>query len=234
MNNPFWIFFCIFFIIVASFFLINLFVGVVISTFNSEQDKLGKNDLLTDKQKEWIDARLLILRSTPEPKLKSPSNPLRKVFFKVYMHSYFEPIILGSIILNTLVLALKWYMQPEGVTQATEIINYIFTAIFTSEAVIKLMAMGVNEYCKNPWNIFDFFIIIGSLGSIFLYFYLDVPVKGAITIVRSFRILRVIRLIRRAKSLNLIFNTFVITMPALINIGGLLLLVIYLYAIVGV
>ena len=58
--------------IVGSFFLINLFVGVVISTFNSEQDKIGKNDLLTDKQKEWIDARLLILRSTPSPKIKAP------------------------------------------------------------------------------------------------------------------------------------------------------------------
>lgn len=36
MNNTFWIYFCIFFIIVSSFFFINLFVGVVISTFNSE------------------------------------------------------------------------------------------------------------------------------------------------------------------------------------------------------
>lgn len=36
MNDTFWIYFCIFFIIVGSFFLFNLFVGVVISTFNSE------------------------------------------------------------------------------------------------------------------------------------------------------------------------------------------------------
>ena len=60
-----WVFFFIVFIIVGAFFFLNLFVGVVISTFNSEHDKLGGNDLLTEKQKEWIDLRLLVLRSTP-------------------------------------------------------------------------------------------------------------------------------------------------------------------------
>lgn len=48
LNHIFWLFFSIFFIIVASFFLLNLFVGVVISTFNSEQDKIGGRDLLSD------------------------------------------------------------------------------------------------------------------------------------------------------------------------------------------
>lgn len=67
--SPLWIFYFILFIIVGSFFFINLFVGVVISTFNSEHDKLGGNDLLTEKQKEWIDLKLLVLRSSPMMKL---------------------------------------------------------------------------------------------------------------------------------------------------------------------
>ena len=47
--SPIWIFFFIIFIIVGAFFFLNLFVGVVISTFNLEHDKLGGNDLLTEK-----------------------------------------------------------------------------------------------------------------------------------------------------------------------------------------
>lgn len=65
MNSPFWIIFFIFFMIVASLFLMNLFIGVVLSTFHSEQEKLVGNDLLTDKQREWIETRLLILKSSP-------------------------------------------------------------------------------------------------------------------------------------------------------------------------
>jgi hypothetical protein len=47
--SPVWIFFFVIFIIVGAFFFLNLFVGVVISTFNLEHDKLGGNDLLTEK-----------------------------------------------------------------------------------------------------------------------------------------------------------------------------------------
>ena len=48
-NNPYWSLFFILFIIVGSFFLLNLFVGVVISTFNREKEKIGGNNLLTDR-----------------------------------------------------------------------------------------------------------------------------------------------------------------------------------------
>jgi hypothetical protein len=37
------------FIVLGSFFLMNLFVGVIISAFNSESQRLGKNFLLTEK-----------------------------------------------------------------------------------------------------------------------------------------------------------------------------------------
>lgn len=143
-------------------------------------------------------------------------------------------MILCTIVLNTIVLALKWYKQPEQLTTATEIINYLFTGVFALEAFVKIMALGVPDYFSDPWNTFDFCIIGGSLLSILLFLYADISLKGAITIVRSFRILRVFRLIKRAKSLNMIFSTFVVTLPALMNIGSLLLLVIYLYAILGV
>jgi hypothetical protein len=54
MSKPHWIVFFILFIIFASFFIVNLFVGIVISTFNREKERLGKNFLLSDKQKEWL------------------------------------------------------------------------------------------------------------------------------------------------------------------------------------
>ena len=48
-SNPGWAFFFISFIIVGSFFILNLFVGIVISTFNREKERLGRNFLLTSK-----------------------------------------------------------------------------------------------------------------------------------------------------------------------------------------
>ena len=55
--------------VIGFLFFLNLFIGVVVSTFNTEKDKLGGNDLLTEKQKEWIELKLLVLRSAPIRKI---------------------------------------------------------------------------------------------------------------------------------------------------------------------
>lgn len=68
-TQSYWVFFFIAFMVVGSFFLLNLFVGVVISSFNRQKDLLGGNTLLTEKQKEWIDTHLVVLKSQPEKKI---------------------------------------------------------------------------------------------------------------------------------------------------------------------
>ncbi len=228
-----WIVFFIIFVIVGSFFFLNLFVGVVISTFNIEHDKIGGNNLLTEKQKEWIDLRLLVLRSEPMRKLQAPENKFRQFLFRVQESNWFERFTTGCIIANTLVLMVKWYEQPALVDFVTEILNYIFTAIFLIEAIIKILAIAPRIYFHDGWNIFDTIIILGSVVSIFISANTSLEIKGVITILRSFRILRLLRLIKRGHSLRLIFNTFVITLHSLANIGGLLLLFIFMYAILG-
>jgi len=47
--------------IVANFFLLNLFVGVVISTYNREKETLGRNFLLTEKQRKWLENKIMMV-----------------------------------------------------------------------------------------------------------------------------------------------------------------------------
>jgi hypothetical protein len=96
-----------------------------------------------------------------------------------------------------------------------------------------LIAFELRIYFSDGWNIFDTIIIIGSVLGIFISANTSLQIRGVITILRSFRILRLLRLIKRGNSLRLIFNTFVITLHSLANIGGLLLLFIFMYSILG-
>lgn len=233
MNQTFWIYYYIFFTIVGAFFLMNLFVGVVISMFNSEQDKLVGNNLLTDKQREWLETRLLVLRSSPIKKIKPPQNCIRMVFYRIQTWRVYQGICFVCIILNTVILAMKWYRQPLWMDQTLEITNYYFTAFFAFEAFVQIMAYGYAAYFQDNWNQFDFVVVVSSVLSIVVTLATKVNLRGAVTIVRAFRVLRVIRLIKRAKSLNMIFNTFLISLPGLVNIGALLLLLLYLYSILG-
>ncbi len=106
--QPYWGIFFIFFMLFGSFFLLNLFVGIIISNYNRERDKIGGNNLLTTRQKEWIDTRLLAINSLPEKKLKCPDNKIRKFFFLIRAHKAFDYIIITCITTNSIILLLKW------------------------------------------------------------------------------------------------------------------------------
>ena len=140
---------------------------------------------------------------------------------------------MGCIILNTIVLMITWYNQPAIVGQINDALNYGFAIIFTIEAVLKLAAFGFKGYFAQAWNQFDFTIVVLTILSTIITLSSSANVGAATTFLRAFKITRILRLIRKAKSLMIIFETFLITIPALANVGCLLFLFIYIYAILG-
>jgi Ion transport protein len=115
-----------------------------------------------------------------------------------------------------------------------ENINYVFTAIFALEVIIKLIGQGFKPYFSDGWNTFDCLVAVASGLSIIVSAHTSLSIKGALTLLRTFRILRILRLLKRGgRNLHMIFNTFVITISQLVNIGALLLLIIYMYSVLG-
>ena len=75
-NNLSYIAFFMLFLIICGLFIVNLFVGVVINTFNSEKDKLSHNNLLTDLQTEYCNVIIKIYQSRPRMLYKSTGNKI--------------------------------------------------------------------------------------------------------------------------------------------------------------
>lgn len=80
---------------------------------------------------------------------------------------------MGCIIINTLVLTISWYGQPEIVDTITNTLNNIFTFVFILEAFIKIIGFGV-RYFKDNWNLFDFFVFIGSAVGMGLSYFANI------------------------------------------------------------
>lgn len=55
------------------------------------------------------------------------------------------------------------FFQPLKMTEALEILNYIFTAIFGLEMLLKLLGLGPYGYIRDAFNLFDGFIVIMRL-----------------------------------------------------------------------
>ena len=153
--------------------------------------------------------------------------------YKVNECPYFEGVIYLSIILNTIVLTLQWAGQSDSNGFILDYVNYAFTCIFIVEAIIKVMAMGF-IYFSDLWNIFDFVILAISIFTICLDLLTTLQLGSSTTVVRAFRIAKILRLIRKSKNLRHIFKTFIVSIKPVSNIGSLLLLILYMYAVVGV
>jgi len=232
LSNLYSTFFFVIFIIVGSFFILNLFIGVIISTYNKGKEAYGKNFLLTEKQKRWLEAKLMIIQAKPIVKMKLPSSEWRHPFYFLAQSKWFDRFIYLCIILNTVVLAIDWYGASAEILSLTTTINYVFAAIFTLEAMLKILGYGF-RYFKDGWNIFDLVIVVITLVGIILQQTLNVQLGPQTTIIRSFRIGRVFKIFNKNKSLKIIFQTFMVTLPAMFNIGGLLILFIFCFAILG-
>ena len=115
----------------------------------------------------------------------------------------------------------------------TEYANFAFSIVFLLEAIFKLIAYG-KRYFNDYWNVFDFVIVLGSLIFIVLKYGFRISLLSSATqVLRALRIGRIFKLFRNLKSLQIIFSTLITTLPALINVGGLCVLILYIFAVIG-
>jgi len=142
--------------------------------------------------------------------------------------------IFVCIIINSLVLMLQWYQQSPEMVQALEVTNNILSLIFTIEFIVKVIGFGL-DYFKSMWNLVDFFVCVTSwLDMILTLVSNGRNINSAVKIVRTFRVARILKLIKRFKEMQRILMTFIDAIPSLVNVGGLLFLFLYIYAVIGV
>jgi len=149
----------------------------------------------------------------------------------------FDAFIMVCILLNVVVMAFSYNGQSAGYALALNVLNEIFSLIFLVEMILKLTAFPVKTYVRDKWNVFDATIVMISVVT----FILEHAVGGGATtfdpslfrVFRIFRVLRILRLVKRAKGLKTLMSTLLFSMPALSNMGTLLLLILFIYAIMG-
>ena len=142
-------------------------------------------------------------------------------------------MIIGCIITNTVLMALVHYRQPDQLTLALDILNYVFAGIFTIEMILKLLAEGKN-YFRQGWNVFDCLIVSGTNIGILINFIGSEARMGPTTsIIRAFRIIRIFRLSKASISIQLLIDALLNILPQIMNIICLMLIVLFIYAALG-
>jgi hypothetical protein len=234
--NPYWGFFFILFVVVNNFFLLNLFVGVIYEKYLAI--RMAGLEKLTKDQIQWLSIMRHLQHMAPE-KLRVPARADREAAFKIASNPKFDSFIMGTIMFNCFIMAMKTHGESQAMTDFQEAMNILCTIIFTAEAVIKIFAFGASEYFRDSWNRFDFFVVVGSWVDILLRLAeMMTGINYAI-----FRIVRIARVVGRVgrlfkasqqlQGLQIIFDTFINALPSLGSIAVLVCLILYIFAILG-
>ena len=148
---------------------------------------------------------------------------------------------MGVIIANVGVMACDyWGIENDEsnhlfYTQAL----FVFGNIYYCEATLKLIGLGPSGYFGDGWCRFDFFLVTTSLldqfASELLASVLPIP-PMVLRVLRVLRILRILRLLKGpgAKEIRDLIMTMVLSFPPLINVGSVLLLIVFMFAVLGV
>ncbi|KAM6284028.1 voltage-dependent T-type calcium channel subunit alpha-1I isoform 2-T2 [Spheniscus humboldti] len=236
-NNPWMLLYFISFLLIVSFFVLNMFVGVVVENFHkcrqhqeAEEARRREEKRLRRLEKKRRKAQRLPYYAT--------YCPIRLLIHSVCTSHYLDIFITFIICLNVVTMSLEHYNQPVSLETALKYCNYLFTTVFVLEAVLKLVAFGLRRFFKDRWNQLDLAIVLLSVMGITLE---EIEINAAlpinptiIRIMRVLRIARVLKLLKMATGMRALLDTVVQALPQVGNLGLLFMLLFFIYAALGV
>uniref|UniRef100_UPI00358DF37F voltage-dependent L-type calcium channel subunit alpha-1D-like n=1 Tax=Myxine glutinosa TaxID=7769 RepID=UPI00358DF37F len=228
------IFFIVYIIIIA-FFMMNIFVGFVIITFQEQGEQEFHNCELDKNQRKCVQ---YALNAKPLQNFV-PKNRMRKKVWDLVTSHGCECGMFFLILLNTVCLAMQHRGQSQGFSYVLDVLNVFFTVLFTIECILKLVAFKPKGYFSDFWNVFDFLIVLGSI--------IDVLLSGltnggnseeerqrvSFTFFRLFRVLRLVKLLNHNEGIRTLLWTFLKSFQALPYVFLLIVMLFFVYAVIG-
>ncbi|KAJ8012814.1 hypothetical protein DPEC_G00046780 [Dallia pectoralis] len=231
-NNLYMYLYFVVFIVFGSFFTLNLFIGVIIDNFNQQKRKMSQDIFMTEEQKKYYNAMKKLGSKKPQRPIPRPLNKLQGFVFDCVTSQAFDIVIMILICLNMVTMMVETENQKKNTQTILYHINLVFVVIFTGECILKMISLR-QYYFTVGWNVFDFIVvilsIIGMALSKLIQEYFVSPTL--FRVIRLARIGRILRLIKSAKGIRTLLFALMMSLPALFNIGLLLFLVMFIFAI---
>uniref|UniRef100_UPI0037E82217 voltage-dependent T-type calcium channel subunit alpha-1I-like n=1 Tax=Semicossyphus pulcher TaxID=241346 RepID=UPI0037E82217 len=236
-NNPWMLLYFISFLLIVSFFVLNMFVGVVVENFHKcrQHQEVEEAKRREEKRQRRMEKKRRKAQKLP---YYSSYGQVRLWIHTLCTNHYLDLIITFIICINVITMSLEHYNQPHSLDLALKYCNYFFTSTFVLESVLKLIAFGFRRFFKERWNQLDLAIVLLSLMGIILE---EIEISAAlpinptiIRIMRVLRIARVLKLLKMATGMRALLDTVVQALPQVGNLGLLFMLLFFIYAALGV
>ena len=246
-HNPWASLYFVVFAVLGGFFFVSLFVSVIIQSYEAQRQRLQKQNIfLTPEQQSWLESQKKIFSAVPLLALdedvdddgghggdpaKSPLERLRHIAFKVTASKYFDRLINLVVVTSIALIAVEHYPMSTTTQNGLFYGNLGVTIFYVVEVCLRLFALGPQLYWSSNWFRFDTVVTIGSLLDLILgrVFSLE---RSYGTILRSLRIVRVVRVIDKNHRLSDLIRKFIAALYGLANVTLLLMLFVTIMAMI--
>eukprot|EP00002_Diphylleia_rotans_P014037 TRINITY_DN2731_c0_g2_i8.p1 TRINITY_DN2731_c0_g2~~TRINITY_DN2731_c0_g2_i8.p1 ORF type:complete len:1105 (-),score=179.23 TRINITY_DN2731_c0_g2_i8:2995-6309(-) len=212
----------------VGFFLVSVFVAILIDSFVHIREEINGQALLTPSQREWVNAIGLMLRIRPKMLIRAPTNPRRRWAFDISSSYQFKQASLVTSVVHFIFLACQHARPSELFYTVSNGLKILFAVMYTLEAMLKIYSTSIRTYLRKVWNRLDFLVVMCS------WFEIGCGVSIPISPIRLFRLLHHLQKIRYGIQIRIMYQTIVVCIPPLLNVGAIVAIHIITYAMVGV
>lgn len=144
-------------------------------------------------------------------------------WYAIVLSKRVQKFIFCVILINAITLGME--TSPALVASfgpVLEVLDHIALGIFVAELALKIAALR-GQFIRDAWNIFDFLVVAISF----------VPAVGWLSVLRSMRVLRVLRLVSGIPRLRIIVQSLLLSLPSIGWISLLMLVLFYTFAVMA-
>lgn len=157
-----------------------------------------------------------------------PFRTLLLAIHKLVTWKWFENFMYVVIFLNGVWVVIETVQISNGRYFVAGWSDIMFLSIYSLEAVLKLLGLGLDKYFSSGWNIYDFVVtslaIVGLIAEI---------CEKPFYYIMIFRPLRLLTLFKMKRRYHDIFGTLFILLPRMVSASIVLIILYYFFSIVG-
>mmetsp|Transcript_88982 Transcript_88982/g.157547 ORF Transcript_88982/g.157547 Transcript_88982/m.157547 type:complete len:1931 (-) Transcript_88982:53-5845(-) len=224
----------------TQFFLLNLLIGILVDSYSATKAEFAGLSSATSEERLFVKLQTQVLLNPdwllPATKLQLKGNwllPLRERVQKLIKSKPMRIAVFVGIAVNAILMAFVSTMANPELADFKSSLAVMLLFFFTVELFLNMFVYG-GDFWKDKWNAYDCVAVLGSdIGVVVNMFLADK--EGAIAqILGGFQILRMLMLVRYTWFMDSMVYTIFAALPGLINVIALLMLVVFMYACLGV
>lgn len=162
----------------------------------------------------------------------------RQYVRKIVEHKYFDQCILVLIVISSGTLALedKHLSERPNLKRTLDVLDTIFTIIFSLEMIFKWLAFGIRRYFGNIWSWLDSVIVLVSFINLMASIFGSGKIQALKTMrtLRAMRGLRPLRALQRFQGMRVVVNALIQAIPSIFNVLLVCLIFWLIFSIMGV